>query len=645
MQARSLYRLAADTAACQATANWLRAASSQGPVLWVGRSAPDGVPHVAPAQAGHWLGHEVQALVFEAEQPLAVDALVSVAGLLLGGGTLVILDGVDGDEVFARRWQGALAEPWVQTVAAHQLPEVTQRTERRFEWTPDQTTALEHLAALVSGECLALIAPRGRGKSTLLGEFLGAALQRGESTITLTAPGPRAVDALLARARQWTDEPERRYRAADVLLEAPEPLDTLIVDEAANLPVERLLRLAGLARRLVLATTTGGFEGSGQGFRLRALPALGAAGFWLRTQTLETPVRWAPGDPLEDWLNRLFLLEAESRAPVAQAVRLRWSTVAALADTPQTLEAVMGLLADAHYRTRPSDLARWLDDPGVHLLRLEGVNDGALFGVALIQEEAGLDPELAEAVWAGDRRPQGHFLPCTLAAQGDFDLAAEGNWRIQRIAVHPHWQGRGLGGRLLRAVADRARAVGVALTGASFGLQPSLLRLWQKAGYGLVRVGIQPDAASGRVSGVVLNAVAPSLQPRLGQTLQAFRRDWPAWHRRFLPPTTAAMVGETLGARHGDPDRPLPPANPGADLEEVRAFAYRSRPLEWALPALLRQMAASPPDEPEGHLLAASLAAPIDWARLARELKVSGRRGVTRRLRLAARAWLEARGV
>ncbi|MGM0672247.1 MAG: GNAT family N-acetyltransferase [Pseudomonadota bacterium] len=647
MDARSLYHLSADPLARRAVETWLRASAASDSVLWVGPHAPEGMPHVAPAQAGHWLGHEVQALVFEAGEPLAVDALVTAAGLLRGGGTLVILDGVTGDGVFARRWRAALAEPWIQAIGSRsmdRLPPVPAATPAPFAWTPDQWVALDRLARLETGECLALTAPRGRGKSTLLGEFLGMALARREAGITLTAPGSRAVDALLARARQWVNAADRCYRAPDRLLDDSVRPDTLIVDEAANLPVERLLRLARRARRLVLATTTGGFEGSGQGFRLRALPALEAAGFRVRTQALDTPVRWGPGDPLEDWLNRLFLLEAESLTPSAQAVCLRWRTGAALANLPQTLEAVTGLLADAHYRTRPSDLARWLDDPGVRVLCMEGAGDGALFGVALIQEEAGLEPALAAAVWAGERRPQGHFLPCTLAARGDLDLAAEAAWRIQRIAVHPRWQGRGLGGRLLRAVADRAQLEGMGLLGASFGLQPALLRLWRRAGYGLVRVGTQPDAASGQVSGVVLRAVAPAFQPRLEATWEAFRRDWPVWHRRFLSASTADMVDAVLASPAGELARVDAPVDPAADRAEVQVFAERARPLEWVLPALLRQLAASPPVEPEGRLLAASLNAPIDWPRLARELGVSGRRGATRRLRRAARTWLEAQG-
>ena len=156
-----------------------------------------------------------------------------------------------------------------------------------------------------------------------------------------------------------------------------------------------------------------------------AAAALERAGLRPRILRLREPVRWAAGDPLEDWINRLFLLKAASHEPTPQAVRLAWRSPAELAGDAARLEALTGLLADAQYRTRPSDLQRWLDDPDLHVLLLEGARDGALFGAVLVQAEPGLPPELADSVWAGERRPPGRFLPCTLAAVCSISLAGQ----------------------------------------------------------------------------------------------------------------------------------------------------------------------------------------------------------------------------
>ena len=625
---------------------WLAACRDAGRRgLWVGPGAPAGLPTVRPAQLGHWLGREVDALVFEAGAVPAVDALVIAGGLLRGGGILLLLVELPADSPFGRRWQAALREglvAWPDPARDAEWPcPPPAPVVHELAWTTEQREALRQLETLAPGDCGVLIAPRGRGKSTVLGEWLARRALAG-CDVTLTAPGsdPAARALEHARAVAGAEHPALRYRAPDVLLADPEPVDTLLVDEAAALPVERLLRLVRRARRAILATTTGGFEGSGQGFRLRALPALEAAGFRVRQQPLATPVRWAEGDPLEAWLNDLFLLEARSSPPAPQAVRLVWTSIARLVRQPQRLEAVMGLLADAHYRTRPSDLQRWLDDPGVRLLILEGIRDRAVFGVALVQEEPGLEPPLAEAVWAGERRPQGHFLPCTLALQGGAELAGRTAWRVHRLAVHPRWQQRGLGMRLLREVLERARSEGVALVGASFGLQPGLQAFWNRAGLRLVRVGLRPDAASGQVAGVALTATAADAAAPLSRLQRAFARDWPQW-RDHLFPYPAGEVARAVD-RVAVTEAPAPPAGAAADWREVHAFAKRRRPLEAALPALLRRLAAEPPRDADGRRLAALLQPPLDWARLAAELGVSGRRGVTRRLRALAAAWVDA---
>ena len=307
--ARKLYRLPADAVTRRALAEWLRAAAARGPVLWVGHEGPAGLPHVAPAQVGHWLGQEVDALVFEASTPLAVDALVLAAGLLRGGGVLVLVDAGTGTGHFARRWRAALAEPWIRhPVSPSGCGDGLARTlalprdeQHGFAWTEDQTAALDRLQAVAPGDCLALIAPRGRGKSTVLGRMDLARRHRKEGDaqhhVDRAVPARRTGAAgTRASAGGRSRTAGSIFQAPEVLLQRGEPVDTLVIDEAANLPVDRLLRLAKVWRGVwSLQPPRGASRGVARASGLRALPALRAAGFRLQWQTLTTPVRWAPG--------------------------------------------------------------------------------------------------------------------------------------------------------------------------------------------------------------------------------------------------------------------------------------------------------------------------------------------------------------
>ncbi|ADC73050.1 protein of unknown function DUF699 ATPase putative [Thioalkalivibrio sp. K90mix] len=624
-------------AARERAATWLGRMPSGKSSLWVGREAPADVARVNPAQAGHWLGREADAIVFEASWPLPADALAIAGGLLRGGGVLLLLVDPPGDGAFGRRWANALRHAPVHWVNddVEQWPIPDAGVQPPWAWTEDQRRGLVTLDELGPGECGALVADRGRGKSTLLGEWI--ACQRSAGTpVVVTAPGAGAVRALFRQLERHPG-PSVPFCSPDQIEALATAPDTLVIDEAAALPVDRLVRLAGRARRLVLSTTTGGFEGSGQGFRLRALPALQRMGFRIRQIGLEQPVRWESGDPLEAWLDDLFLMRARSRAPARQAVIFHWLCGKGLVCDTRRLEDVAGLLADAHYRTRPSDLARWLDDPDAYLMLLLGAQDRALFGVALVQKESGLAPELAEAVWAGERRPQGHFLPCTLAARGEFALATRAWWRIQRLAVHPAWQGRGLGGRLLRAVEECAAHHDIALLGTSFGLQPALVRFWGQAGWQPVRVGERPDPASGEVSIVLTRALTQDTAALVDAAAASFARDWREGG--------AALLRDQTGRRR----RVLEAIQPSAvtapdrdharDIEEIRAFARRQRPLQWIRAALRRSLVAHPPQGPEGRLLQSAIES-LDDEALARELGFSGRREAVRRLRQAAQTWL-----
>lgn len=628
-------------------ADWIRTLGATAPVAWFGHRIPPGVAGVRPAQAGHWLGRELDAVVFETGPPLPADVLAIAAGLLRGGGVLLLLVAASASTPFNRRVQRFLAEGLVHWLGVDEPPPVPLPVQpaSRLRLNAGQARIFQGVLGLPERQGpsrVVLTAPRGRGKSTLLGALVGRWRGQADLTLAVTAPNPAAIVALLrgVQAGLGPSAPPRGRDAADLyvppaqLLECRPRLDLLVVDEAAGLPVHVLLALAALAPRAVFATTTAGFEGSGRGFRLRFLEALRQRGGELREFRLERPVRWPPGDPLEDWINRLFLLDADASAPGdLRPGRVRWLSGERLAADERRLAAVVGLLSDAHYRTRPSDLQRWLDGPGVHIGLLETVGGGPLLGVLLAQAEPGLDVGLARAVRDGERRPPGHFLPCMLAVHGGTVLAGRPALRVARIAVQPRWQRHGLGRRLVRAVREYARRQGFGTIGASFGARPDLLRFWNGAGFRTLRIGFRRETTSGLYAAVVMLGLEAGARAELDALRRAIAADWPVWRHALLQdldPDTAETVQRDLAP----PRSPVPIA----DAESVQAFAEAGRPFELALPALRRWLDANPdllrrlvPED--AALLEAVVLGSCDWPQLSAMAGESGRAGVIRALR------------
>ena len=89
--------------------------------------------------------------------------------------------------------------------------------------------------------------------------------------------------------------------------------------------------------------------------------------------------------------------------------------------------------------------------------------------MAWVAEEGNLDASLARQIALGQRRIQGHLLAQILSQQAGFSVACElSSWRIQRLAVTPSLQGRGIGSKLLQRVYGLAQKRQVDFVGASF---------------------------------------------------------------------------------------------------------------------------------------------------------------------------------
>lgn len=414
--------------------------------------------------------------------------------------------------------------------------------------TKDQQQAVQAIQAVRRGRAhrpLVLRAGRGRGKSAALGMAAAELMRGGTVRILLTAPRPESVDTVFRHAalalnidrdpsanRLEIGASELRFIAPDQLVFDPPGCELLLVDEAAALPAPLLEQYLPLFGRVVFATTTVGYEGTGRGFDIRFRATLDRRCPQWRQINLHQPVRFAAGDPLEQWLYRALMLDAEAAEDELVAAAMPGQVLCEQIDRDtlladeETLTQLFGLLVIAHYQTTPRDLRRLLDSPGlqVWVSRFRG----QVVAAALVSEEGGFDAALAESIWLGRRRPRGHLLPQTLSAHFGFrEACALHYWRVMRIAVHPAVQGRGLGRQLLTRLLEAARLQGVDAIGSSFAATADVVDFWLGAGYRPVGLGLSRDASSGCHSALVLSALSPAAIELEQLAWRRFSEQWP----------------------------------------------------------------------------------------------------------------------
>ncbi len=635
-----------------------------GNALWIGWQAPEPIQPLAPEKLAGRLGTETDLLVFDALEGFDPDAFAMALGLLRGGGRFLLLTPPlpDWPTLPDRELQRLAPSEWPVTSPGRFLRRLVRLLESR-KWneaasagacsgeqvlTNDQQQALElfhHAATGHAGRPLVITADRGRGKSTLLGIGAARLMQRRPCRILVTAPRRAATDILFRQARAAlphcvAGNGGLEYEASTLEFAAPDALvaerpraDLLLVDEAAGIPLPLLEKLLREYGRAVLASTVHGYEGSGRGFLLRLGPMLDRLRPQWKQFRLEQPVRWARHDPLERFGFEALLLDAEpvpfeGSAPPAEECRARLVHQEELLENEALLKQLFGLLVSAHYRTTPRDLRYILDAPN---LTIQGLfHRDMLLGAALVAREGGLPRTLCKEILSGHRRPRGHLLPQLLATRCAIPEALEWHCeRVVRIAIHPCLQGRGLGSRLLRHLAESAQQDGVALIGTSFGATAPLLRFWRKAGFLPVRLGHRREASSGAHAVVMVQGVLSRTSQRIGEAARGFQENFPVQlgdHFSSLEPELALLLRRPRQEIRLERRK----------LATLARFASGQLPYLDALGALHRLCCQlDDATNPGQQLLVMKVLQHRDWPEVARLAGLPGRRAVQKALRRA----------
>lgn len=442
--------------------------------------------------------------------------------------------------------------------------------------TSEQVLAVEAMLKVMSGHRdrpLVLTADRGRGKSSAMALAVCQLLMNAKQKlkIVLTAASRAAVqvffiqverhlpDAVITQNRIEHANGTICFMPIDLLLKEQPETSLVMVDEAAALPIYLLQRLLSTYHRLVFASTVHGYEGAGRGFSIKFRIVLNNLMPQWRKMHIHEPIRWAAHDPLESFVFSSCLLNAslpnysEKTITSAENTKLNSSlcsvekiSALTLLANETLLQQVFSVLVTAHYQTSPSDVKYLLNNRAISLFVLKR-NDNIL-GVAMLMLEGKLSSDLVALVKANKRRVRDQFIPQSLlmhsGIKDSFDYRYQ---RVMRIAIHPQYQGQGLGQYFLTQIEQQVE--GVDFIGSSFAGNASLLNFWQQCHYSLARMGFSQDKASGEHSCLVLKSLNKKASFKQQQISQGFYQQFDYWLTDEFKKLPAKMVWQVLHHR------------------------------------------------------------------------------------------------
>ncbi|KAK9768623.1 N-acetyltransferase 10 [Basidiobolus ranarum] len=390
-------------------------------------------------------------------------------------------------------------------------------------------TFVEAISEKTLRSTVALTASRGRGKSAALGTSVAAAVAYGYSNIFITSPSPENLKTLFEFIFKGFDalgyeehldydivqstNPDFNkaivrvniFRQHRQTIQYIQPQDAhtlgqaelLVIDEAAAIPLPLVKKLMG-PFLVFMASTINGYEGTGRSLSLKLIQQLrdqsrgltskssdeGAAvardgkpkkeseagastgARVLREIKLEEPIRYAPNDPIEKWMNKLLCLDATTVTKNIQGCPhpsecelyyINRDTLFSYHPVSETfLQRMMALYVASHYKNSPNDLQLMSDAPAHHLfVLLPPVKEGDnTLPDPLCVIQVCLEGEISKQTILNSlsrgHRAGGDLIPWLVSQQfQDDDFGSLSGARVVRIATHPDYAKMGYGSRAL----------------------------------------------------------------------------------------------------------------------------------------------------------------------------------------------------
>ena len=398
-------------------------------------------------------------------------------------------------------------------------------------------TFVDAIAEKTLRSTVTLTAARGRGKSAALGVAIAAAIAHGYSNIFITSPSPENLKTLFEFVLKGFDvlnyldhidytiiqstNPDfnkaivrvnvhRQHRQTIQYIQ-PQDAYTLgqaelvIIDEAAAIPLPLVRKLMG-PYLVFMASTINGYEGTGRSLSLKLIQQLreqsrgsaklnGASdaevadrssgkattsgdsasgrGRSLREITLMEPIRYAEGDSVEKWLNKVLCLDATlptSKLNIqgcphpskCELLHVNRDTLFSFHPVSEKfLQQMIALYVASHYKNSPNDLQLMSDAPAHQLFVLVPPvdDDSSRLPEPLCVIQVALEGQISKqsvlSSLSRGQRAGGDMIPWLISQQfQDEEFAGLSGARVVRIATNPEYTNMGYGSRAITLLTD-----------------------------------------------------------------------------------------------------------------------------------------------------------------------------------------------
>lgn len=319
----------------------------------------------------------------------------------------------------------------------------------------------------------------------------------------------------------------------------------LVVDEAASIPLEYLKLLLDV-KFVFLATTINGYEGTGRSFRTKLTNYISEKKYKHTFLEMKTPIRYSQNDPVEEWLNRILILdptiEQVDKIFLPQNCTLFHVNKELLfSGNPQTepiLEELFSLFISSHYRNSPNDLQILSDSLNHEVFAFMSHGKRIICSVQIAFEGK---------CHKNAFNKKGDLIPWVLY-DNFFNEELLGSYgiRIVRIAVHPSLVSMGYGSHCLNLLEnailsksyqsdriifpkgtlfsniDKIQFPQVGWIGVSFGLTENLLNFWKKLEFSPICLKQTPSKTTGEFSIVTIKNFKEFMNPEFIRMKQCF---------------------------------------------------------------------------------------------------------------------------